>query len=48
MSHQYGGELIGKSLDEIESYISKVKGVVLPASEHVLLKESQAEDIKKK
>ena len=46
--HQYGGEVIGKSLDEIESCISKVKGDVLLASEHALLKEIQAEDIKKK
>jgi len=48
VSHQYAGQLSGKSLDEIESFISKVKGDVLPSSEHALLKESQAEDIKKK
>lgn len=48
VSHQYAGELAGKSLDEIECFISEVKEDVLPASEHALLKESQAEDLKKK
>jgi hypothetical protein len=48
VSHQYGGHLAVKSLDEIEAFISKVKGDVLPASEHALLKELQAADIKKK
>jgi hypothetical protein len=48
VERQYVGELAGKNLDEIESFISQVKTDTMQASELALLDLNQSAATKKK